>query len=265
MPGPAALSAERLSAVCSIRSTLPFLRPHPASVPAPEPPTAWYDLNLRLAAYAESGVCARVTVPFAPSHRVQHLHRQCAVGESMAAVGALGCPGLSLDTASAPAAASAQSLALRDGVPAAAQGAVDELGGSSLLQPLGLLGSSSAQQPSPLAALGAAVAAAEGGSSSSSSYRPPQPAQALAAYDSAGQRAASAEGLAQPHAWPSGQQHAYQALRLGVLPQEPEQPPARAGYTRESLVLLASLKAFQCEGTLMEQHRLRTSAGLFAA
>jgi hypothetical protein len=208
---------------------------------------------LRLSAYTQAGRCARMTTPFAPAAAVLHLHAVRARGESVALLGALGsvagAPAAGAH-ARAPAPATApDSLALRDGV-AGSPGAVDAAAEhhQRLLHPLGLLGWRS----------GGCGGGGGGG------LAPPAPLAPLVRADceAAGARAAAAEAAAPAFAWPSGAQHAIDALRLPVLAPPAALPPARAAFTRETLALLGSLHAWRCEGQVLEQRRRATSAGV---
>ena len=215
---------------------------------APVEPASY---SLRLSAFTEAG-CPRMTAPFAPSTRTVHLHSQgWGSGESVAVLGALWQPALAGDYLPAhfPTLTRAESYALRDGVgsDAGQREAVDQAGSGpkGLLHPLGLQGWAGGQQQpqTQRAATGVRLQGREG-------------------YEAAGQRAARAADGTPAHAWPTGVQHSFHALRLSVLPQEPAQPSARMGFTPRSLELLGSLKAWELEGKVIEQRRKKSSEGV---
>jgi len=236
--------ASRLQTARSVLETLRGGALQGSSPPAPHsaahaaPSTSY---TLRLSAFTQAGGCGRMTTPFTPASSLQYLHATAQRGESVALLGALRPAALRGDAApvALPTLTASESLALRDGVGGAA-GQVDAAA-LQLLHPLGLQGWR-AQPGAPRAVL-------------APGYRARDPAAARAAYEAEGQRAASAADLLPAHAWPTGLQHSFDALRLSVLPPEAPQPSARAGYARESLALLGSLRAWRCEGALIEQRR----------
>jgi hypothetical protein len=230
-------------------SASPSIPAAPPALPSPSPSAADPLYALRLSAFTQAGRCARLTTPFAPSAPLLHLHAARAAGASVALLGALGgCGAGGAAAARFPARTAPDSLALRDGV-AGGPGAVDAAAAAQqLLFPLGLQGWRGAEpsQQQPLAPAGYSAAASSA-------------AGASAAYEAAGQRAAAAAADGSGFAWPTGAEHALQALRLSVLPPAPRPPPARAGFSPQSLALLGSLHAWQCEGKLMEQRRSATT------
>jgi hypothetical protein len=115
------------------------------------------------------------------------------------------------------------------------------------------------------AACAAAGAAARERQAAAAAATPPAPARGAASpwlrprfHPAAGAAGATGTGAhaAQPRFhWPTGAEHALQALQLPVLPPEPALPPLRAGFSPRTAELLASLEAFKAGSRIMEEAR----------
>jgi hypothetical protein len=223
--------------------------------------------------------------PFSPSYEVQHRHQAATRGESVAVLGWLRLPGLRGDTAAAcfPSATSPESLALRHAVHGDARDVWGGERGSALAAAVDMA-ADGPQWPAGCAPAGGAPAAAfppaanvppaaeaaaavGGRAACEAAGRVARDQQAAAAERgtaaAASPGAAVAPAGASPgrravwprFAWPSGGEHAIQALKLPVLPPEPPLPPLRCGFSPRTAELLASLEAFKAGARVMEEAR----------
>lgn len=214
--------------------------------------------------------CLHPMKPFTPSRAFVHSYQNARIGESMSILSGLWGAALQGDISPAnfPCLTSSESLALRCALEGGerVQLAADAVGSSTHIYPLG---SSSYKVDTRNSFEGIGGHSGLNAVSSSLDFREK--------YEDFGRREAAAERtnttLPASHrdaqhriqsteeclekdksgvfCWPSGPEFAIKALRLSSLPQEPQLPSLRTGYTQESLQLLGSLKAFSMESKML--------------